>query len=203
PDNHHRQHCRREKRDAQKTVEGRVSFQPDGQGKTGDDFGQQRPEQVSQVVAERLVKLWIRQGVTVVKRADKVAFHPLVRIEGVDQCLRGRNQYEDEKQYEAGNEKQDLAAASHGASEGKAPKPKLQAPERSQAQSSNGCFRSSSWSLVFGASLVFGVWCLVFVTVLFAPGSLSPSSSISLRVPGPVCRSESFRPSRKTPRPAP
>ena len=118
-------------------MEGRVSFQPDGQGKTGDNFGQQRPEQVSQVVAERLVKLWIRQGVTVVKRADKVAFHPLVRIEGVDQCLRGRNQYKYEKQYEAGNEEQDLAAAGHGASAGETSKPRLEVPDESQAPKPN------------------------------------------------------------------
>jgi hypothetical protein len=47
----------------------------------------------------------------------------------------------------------------------KTPNTKLQAPEKPQIpRSRSGAIISRIWSLVFGAFLVFGVWCLVFST---------------------------------------
>ena len=148
------------------------------------------------------MKLRVRYGVAIIKRADEWVFDSLMRIKRVDECLRGRQQNEDQENQECGEKEKDLAAASHSDGD-EIPTPKLQIPKKSQTTNFNGRGSTSVWRLGVGACLGFGIWGLGFLTVPFLPGSFSPSSSIPRRVAVPVCPSEFFRTFRKTRRLAP
>src|SRR6266446_5734755 len=148
------------------------------------------------------MKPGVGDGIAIIERSDKVRLDGFVRIERIDEGLSRRQQHKNKKQQEGGNEEEDLAASSHSVFD-EIPNPKLQTPKKSQGPNPNECFRSRTWSLVFGPSLVFGVWCLELFTVPFSPGSLSPLSSTLPPVSGPSGRSEFFRTSRKTPPLAP
>src|SRR5207302_491178 len=136
----------------------------------------------------------VRYRVAVVKRADETAIEPLVRIKGVDERLRGREQNKSEKKQEGRQEEDELAAAGHGVGD-QIPNPRLQNPEKSQTTNFNWRGSPRVWRLGLGD------W--GFLTVPFRPGSFSPSSSIPRRAAVPVCPRESCRTFRRTRRLAP
>src|SRR2546430_13761726 len=148
------------------------------------------------------MKLRVRYGVAIIKRADEWVFDALMRIKRVDDCLRGRQQDKHQENQQGGEKEQNLAAASHSDGD-EIPTPKPQIPKKSQTTNFNWRGSTSVWRLGLGVCLGFGIWDLGFLTGLFLPGSFSPSSSIRRRVAAPVCRSEACRTFRKTRRLAP
>src|SRR6266513_3368589 len=143
------------------------------------------------------MKLRVRYGVAIIKRADEWVFDSLMRIKRVDECLRGRQQNEDQENQEGGEKEKDLAAASHSDGD-EIPTPKLQIPKKSQTTNVNWRGSTGVWRLGLGVCVGFGIRDLGFLTGLFLPGSFSHSSSIPRRVAVPVCPSEFFRTFRKT-----
>src|SRR2546430_688346 len=148
------------------------------------------------------MKLRIRYGVAIIKRADEWTFDSLIRIKRVDECLRGRQQNKDEENQERRQEKEDLAAAGHGVGD-EIPNSRLQIPKESETTNFNWRGSTSVWRLGLGVCLGFGIWDLGFLTDLFSPGSFSHSSNIPPLVSAPICPSEFFRTFRKTRRLAP
>src|SRR5437588_4754809 len=148
------------------------------------------------------MKLRVRYGVAIIKRADEWVFDALMRIKRVDECLRGRQQNKNEENQEGGEKEKDLTAASHSDGD-EIPTPKLQIPKKSQTTNFNWRGSTSVWRLGLGVCLGFGIWDLGFLTGLFSPGSFSHSSNIPPLVSAPICPSEFFRTFRKTRRLAP
>src|SRR5439155_10186411 len=98
------------------------------------------------------MKLRVRYGVAIIKGADEWVFDALMRIKRVDECLRGRQQNEDQENQEGGEKEQNLATAIHSDGD-EIPNPKLQIPKKSQTTTFNWRGSTSVWRLGLGACL--------------------------------------------------